>query len=98
MTAPRLRRRPDVLWRRSLDAVVLLPTGADDVITLAGTGPALWELLAEWRTAEDLVEILAAAFGAEVGAVAADVAPLLTELEIRRVVETAADSGGPPGE
>ena len=68
------------------------------MITLAGTGPALWELLAEWRTQDDLIEILAAAYGAEVGAVAADVVPLLADLRAQRIVEMAADSGGSAAE
>ena len=38
MNAPSFRRRPDVLWRRSLDAVVLLPIDAEDPVTIAGTG------------------------------------------------------------
>ena len=94
MTTNRIRRRPDVLWRRSLDAVVLLPTGADDVLTLAGTGPAVWELLAEWRTYDDLVENLARAFGATPDTVSGDLGPLLADLEAQGVVQTAADGGG----
>ena len=98
MTAGRIRRRPDVLWRRSLDAVVLLPAGAEDVLTLAGTGPAVWELLAEWRTYDDLVENLARAFGATPDAVSGDLEPLIAELEAQGVLQTAADSGGPNAE
>jgi Coenzyme PQQ synthesis protein D (PqqD) len=95
MTATRWRRRPDVLWRRSLDTVLLLPAPADDVLTLAGTGPAVWELLAEWRTVDDMVGILAAAHGTSPEVVAQDLAPLLVELEGQGVLQKAADSGGP---
>ena len=95
MSVSRIRRRPDVLWRRSLDAVVLLPQGADDVLTLAGTGPAVWELLAEWRTYDDLVECLAVAFGSTPEIVGADLGPLMGELERQGVLQTAAESGGP---
>ena len=95
MTVTRIRRRPDVLWRRSLDSVVLLPAGADDVVTLAGTGPAVWELLAEWRTYDDLVENLAAAFRASPDVVGADLRPLIDELEAQGVLQMAADSGVP---
>jgi hypothetical protein len=83
-----------VLWRRSLDAVVLLPSSAADVVTLAGTGPAVWELLAEWRTEEDLVATLAAAFDAPEHQVAVDLEPILAELRAIGAVETTADSGG----
>ena len=90
----RVRRRPDVLWRRSLDAVVLLPARAEEVTTIVGTGPAVWELLAEWRTEEDLVAVLAEAYEADPGQVAADLHPLLGELEAIGVLERTADSGG----
>jgi hypothetical protein len=94
VTVARIRRRPDVLWRRSLDAVVLLPVRGDDVLTLAGSGPAVWELLAEWRTVENLVEVLAAAYGASGELVAADLDPLLADLRASGVLEETAESGG----
>jgi hypothetical protein len=87
-----------VLWRRSLDSVVLLPAGADEVVTLGGTGPAVWELLAEWRTRADIVEALAHAYGSTVAVVGADLEPLLAELEALGALQTAADSGGPQPE
>ena len=55
----RWHRTPHVLWRRSLDAVHFLPPGADEPLTLAGTGPELWALLAEPRDADDIVAALA---------------------------------------
>jgi hypothetical protein len=79
-TEVRWHRRPDVLWRRSLDAVVILPVAAKEPVALAGTGPVLWELLAEPRTTTDLVELLAAACGTPVEQVAADAVPLLERL------------------
>jgi hypothetical protein len=91
----RLRRRPGVLWRRSLAAVVLLPPEADDVITLAGTGPAVWDLLADWRTVPELVEALAGAFATDPAVVEADLTPILGRLEANRALEIAAHSGGP---
>ena len=94
MSEVRVRRRPDVLWRRSLDAVVLLPLRGDDVLTLAGTGPAVWELLAEWRTVENLVEVLATTFDAPGERVEADLAPLLGDLRASGVLEETAESGG----
>jgi hypothetical protein len=77
---------------------MLLPDSSDDVITLAGTGPAVWELLAEWRSSKDLAAILADAFGSSAALVAADLGPLLAELESKGAVEAAADSGGPEPE
>jgi hypothetical protein len=82
-----------VLWRRSLDAVVLLPPGSSELLTLAETGPAVWDLLADWKTVEQLVDVMAERYGAEPGRVAADVEPLLDRLVALGAVETAADSG-----
>jgi len=75
-----LRRVPAVLWRRSGTAVVFLPPGAPDPLTLAGSGPEIWELLAEPRTLDALVTLLAAAHGADPDQVRADVEPVLDQL------------------
>jgi hypothetical protein len=75
------RRRDDVLWRRSLDAVILLPVGADDPLTMPGTGAAVWDLLEEPASLAELVVILAEAFDADPAVVEHDVATLLAELE-----------------
>lgn len=91
----RFRRRPGVLWRRSLDAVVLLPPDAAETYTMGGTGPVLWELLADWHTTEDLVTRLAELFDAQPDVVAADVAPVLADLQALGALETTAFSGGP---
>jgi hypothetical protein len=77
----RWRRRPGVLWRRSLDAVIFLGEGGGDPKTLGGGGPELWELLDEPRSVAELAELLAAGFGADPVAVAADVRATLVELE-----------------
>jgi hypothetical protein len=89
------RRRPDVLWRRSLDAVVLLPAGADDVITVGGTGVDTWELLDTWRTIDALAELLGDRYGASPGVVAPDIAEFVTVLDRAGALERAADGGGP---
>ena len=75
------RRRPDVLWRRSLDAVIVLPADVADPLTLAGSAPEVWELLAEPRTLEALVTILAAGGATAPETVRASVEPVLAELE-----------------
>jgi len=77
---PRWRRRPDALWRRSLDAVLVLPAGADEPVTLAGTGPALWELLADPCTVPQLAAVLSEGYDAEPATVEADVRPVVDEL------------------
>ena len=67
------RRRDDVLWRRSLDAVILLPVGADEPITLPGTGAAVWDLLEEPASLDELVATLAEAYEEDPAVVEHDV-------------------------
>ena len=75
------RRREDVLWRRSLDSVILLPIDADEPVTLPGTGASVWDLLDEPATVDQLVVVLAEAYDADPATVEHDVRALLGELE-----------------
>lgn len=50
----RVQRRPEVLWRRTLGAVLILPPGHDGPLMLEGTAAAIWELLGEPRDAHGL--------------------------------------------
>ncbi|MFI5047442.1 MAG: PqqD family protein [Acidimicrobiia bacterium] len=77
---PRWRRRPDALWRRGLDAVLVLPVDADEPVMLTGTGPAVWELLAEPCTVPQLAAVLSEVYDAEPATVEADVRPVVDEL------------------
>jgi hypothetical protein len=88
-------RRPDVLVRRSLDAVVVLAVEGDELVTLAGTGPEVWDLLAEPRSLRELTEILAARHGAPADVVAADLPPVLRRLTDGGMVEVLDDGDGP---
>jgi len=95
VTAASYRRRPDVLWRRSLDSVVLLPAGSDDVITVSGTGADVWDLLETERSIEGLVGLLCEHYRGDPAIVALDVEQLVADLAGRGVLEVAAESGGP---
>ncbi len=95
----RIRRRPDVLWRRSLDAVVLLPAGADDVLTLAehrpGRSGTCWRSGAPstiWSRSSP------ATSRPNPRSWSTTSMPLLAELEAQGALEVAADSGGPQPE
>jgi hypothetical protein len=80
------RRRDDVLWRRTLDAVLLFPPGADEPLTVAGSGALVWDLLAEPATLTELVDALASVYGDDPdtrAVIERDVATLLTDLEHR---------------
>jgi hypothetical protein len=86
---PRVQRREDVLWRRSLDAVILLPAGATEPVTLAGSGPAVWELLTAPVSVSELARELAARYAADPATVEADVVALLDRLRTLGVIESA---------
>lgn len=88
-TASRFRRRADVLWRRSLDAVVILPAGATEVLTLAETGPDLWELLAAPASVADLAYALARRYDADPAVVESDLTPVVDHLVTVGAVEVA---------
>ena len=80
-------RRADVLWRATIDGVLIRPLGAPALTKLAGTGRALWAALDEPATFDDVCARLAAAHDAEVAAVAADLEPVIDDLVARGVLE-----------
>jgi Coenzyme PQQ synthesis protein D (PqqD) len=73
-------QRADVLWRRSLNTVMVMPPDSDAPIALTATGPAVWDRLSEPRTLDDLVDGLAFEFGADAEVVRHDVVALLDHL------------------
>jgi hypothetical protein len=83
---PRYQRSESALWRRSADAVVVLPAESGDVFTLQGSGSALWEVLAHARTLDEAAGALSASFALPVDVISAEIAPVLDELVRRKVV------------
>ena len=81
------RRRDDVLWRRSLDAVILFPAGADEPLTLPDTGAIVWDLLEEPAPFDELVATLADVYGVDLTVIAADITPLLDDLHALGAIE-----------
>ena len=84
-------RRRDVLWRRLLDGAVLLPVEAAEPFVLDAPGAAVWSILDEDEplALADAAAVLAEASGESVARIAADIEPLLEQLEelgaVRRV-------------
>ena len=68
------------MWRRGDFGVVVLGEGRPEPLTLAGTGVAIWDALDRPQRRRDLVDRLAAEFGADRALVAADVAPVVDDL------------------
>ena len=78
---PRYRRRSDVLMRTAPDFVALArPEGAN--VSLAGPAAALWSLLEEPATAQELAHRLATGYDADVARIAVDIAPVLERLRV----------------
>lgn len=99
MSAPRAEaasivryvRAPDVLWRRLIDEVIVLPPSRDVPLRLQGTGVPLWDLLEHERSLDELAEILAAHHRAAAEVVHADLTPVLEELVETGAVQAASE-------
>lgn len=78
--ADRFVRADDVLWRRLLDGVLVLAGAASEPVRIASPGDAVWYLLAQPVTVEEMVETIAELFDAPADAVAADVHRVLEVL------------------
>ena len=79
----RWHRRDDVLWRRTLEGIVVARPERDgpDPVTIGGGGVAVWECLDRPRSTAELVDALVATFTADRDTVERDVEVLLTDLE-----------------
>ena len=83
----RWQRRSDVSWRASLDAVVVQAPTATDPSVLAGTAAAVWTLLAEPATVEELVDALTEVYGGDRAVIARDVEALVERMRALDVAE-----------
>jgi hypothetical protein len=83
----RFVRSNQVLWRRTTNGVVLLPSHETEPFTLSGSGSALWEVLAEPVALDEASQLLAELHGVDADVVANDIAPVLDELTRRSAVE-----------
>ena len=86
-TEVRWRRRESVLWRHAIDVVVILPDGAAEPVSLAGTGAMVWDLLAEPASLSELVATFTEVYPDDPGTIARDVASLLESLESLDAIE-----------
>lgn len=73
-------RADGVLWRRTPVAVVVLAAGAAEPFLLTGSGPALWQLLADPVDEAELCRRLAECYGTTVATVAPGVLEVLGHL------------------
>jgi hypothetical protein len=59
----RWQRHIEVLWRRAVDRVVVLPLERAQPLQLSGTAEVIWELLERPHTLDELVAELRAIYG-----------------------------------
>ncbi len=81
VTGDRLVRHPHARWRQCVDGVVVMAAEAPEPVFLASPGDAIWMLLEQPRTVDELVDALAPEFDGDRTAIAADVAAFTADLE-----------------
>lgn len=81
-------RDRSVLWRRSGDTAVLKCPDRDDIVTLDGSGLAVWSELERPATVEEVAARLGARFDVPASTVAVDLTRLLADLERLHVVSS----------
>lgn len=82
MAQVRWQRRREVLWRAALgQLVVLVPDRADAVpLVVTSPGAAVWALLEEPVTLEEIAATLAEVFGVDPATVEHDLEPVISQL------------------
>lgn len=78
--ATRYSRRPEILWRRTFDRVVILVPSTDEVVDLGESGVGIWDLLGEPMTPAELAGDLAVEYAAEAQDIVSDVTSVLEDL------------------
>ena len=77
----RIAGDPAARWRRCLDGVVVMAGDADEPVLLKAPGDAIWQLLQEPRTVEELIDELATEFAGDRASIADDVAAFVADLQ-----------------
>jgi hypothetical protein len=73
-------RADDVLWRRTPDRIVLLARGMRAPVSLDGSGPLVWELLADPTDPDEVGALLADVSGDDPAVVVAGMHTVIDEL------------------
>jgi len=73
-------RRGNVLWRQTVDRVIIMIPSSGESFALKGTGCDLWAALHEPGSVVQLAERLSGVYGASIEQIAADIAPVIEEL------------------
>jgi hypothetical protein len=86
----KLGRSPQILFRNVGPDVLLAVPGRHDFEQLGGSGALLWDMLAEPRTVNEVVELLAVAYGEDPSVVRPGVEAVVEQLVHLGVLEVAA--------
>jgi hypothetical protein len=78
--------RANVLWRRTLDRVVILVQASDEFLTLQATGSDLWSAIEPPASLGEVAERLATIYGVPAAQIVSDIEPVLQELHQRGAV------------
>jgi hypothetical protein len=81
-------RGDGLTWQTVGDEVVVLDLDGSVYLRLNDSARTLWELLADDRTQEELVDALVDQYGIDHGRASADVADFLAELRRRGLIES----------
>jgi hypothetical protein len=89
-TATRWVRSPEALWRYASDTLVVLPKGGQEQnpMVVSGSAVPLWELLATPVTLSELAHRLSQLCDRSPQVIAADLGPLLEQLNTLAAVQT----------
>lgn len=82
-----LRRRDDVLWRHTLSGALLLPADRAEPLIVDERGALIWDLLAESKTLDKLVDLLAERYSGDRTDIKRDTDTFLRELARSGLVE-----------
>lgn len=86
-----VQREPTVLWRRSLDGVVVLGPDAGDPIRITWPGSEIWDLLSEPVSVEEVARLLVERYGGNLEDVRVDTGAVLDRLAEAGAVKVAGD-------
>ena len=81
MSEPRFRIGPEIVHETVDGEVIAIDLGSGSYYSLAGSGPAIWELLGQGATETEVRTALAGEFLGEESEIGAAVAALLSQLE-----------------
>jgi hypothetical protein len=82
----RYQHSPDVLWRTVGGGVLLLVRANQQILSLVGSGSALWRVLASPRSLAESASILSEEYDVPAADIVRDIEPVLADLSSQGVL------------